>query len=165
MANLETLSTLFENKNYTEFMRAIDDTEPIDIAEFLSSLPEQRQLSVFRMFKKDIAAEIFAELESDVQERIISSVTDTELSAMLEELYVDDTVDMLEELPANMVKRILQVAKPDTRAIINKFLSYPENSAGSIMTAEFIDLRKSMTVGEAIAHIRKNVNARQSNLS
>ena len=155
MANLETLSTLFENKNYTEFMRAIDDTEPIDIAEFLSSLPEQRQLSVFRMFKKDIAAEIFAELESDVQERIISSVTDTELSAMLEELYVDDTVDMLEELPANMVKRILQVAKPDTRAIINKFLSYPENSAGSIMTAEFIDLRKSMTVGEAIAHIRK----------
>ena len=155
MANLEKLYTLLENKNYAEFMRAIDETEPIDIAEFISSLPEERQLSVFRMFKKDISADIFAELESEVQERIISAATDTEISSVIEDLYVDDAVDMLEELPANMVKRILQVAKPETRALINRFLSYPENSAGSIMTAEFIDLRRSMTVGEAINHIRK----------
>ena len=155
MANLEKLYTLLENKNYAEFMRAIDETEPIDIAELISSLPAERQLSVFRMFKKDISADIFAELESEVQERIISAAKDSEIASMIEELYVDDAVDMLEEIPANMVKRILQVAKPETRAIINKFLSYPEDSAGSIMTAEFIDLRKSMTVGEAIAHIRK----------
>ena len=155
MAKLDTLYTLLENKNYTEFMRAIDETEPIDIADFISSLPEERQLSVFRMFKKDISADIFAELDSEVQERIISVAKDYEIASMLEELYVDDAVDMLEELPANMVKRILQVAKPETRALINKFLSYPEDSAGSIMTAEFIDLKKNMTVGEAIAHIRK----------
>lgn len=155
MAKLDTLYTLLENKNYAEFMRAIDETEPIDIAEFIASLPEERQLSVFRMFKKNISADIFAELDSDVQEHLISKVGDAEISQMLEELYVDDAVDMLEELPANMVKRILKVAKPETRALINKFLSYPEDSAGSIMTAEFIDLKKSMTVGEAIAHIRK----------
>ena len=155
MAKLDTLYTLLENKNYAEFMRAIDETEPIDVAEFIGSLPEERQLSVFRMLGKDISADIFAELDSDVQERLISSAKDVEISMMLEELYVDDAVDMLEELPANMVKRILQVAKPETRALINKFLSYPEGSAGSIMTAEFIDLKKNMTVGEAIAHIRK----------
>lgn len=155
MAKLKDLYTILENKNYTEFMRAIDETEPIDIAEFIASLPEERQLSVFRMFKKDISADIFAELESDVQERIISVAKDSEIASMIEELYVDDAVDMLEELPANMVKRILQVAKPETRALINKFLSYPEDSAGSIMTAEFFDLRRTMTVGESIAHIRK----------
>ena len=151
----EGLLTLLENKNYAEFMRAIDETNPVDAAEFLTELPEERRLAVFRMFKKDAAAEIFAELDGEVQEMIISTATDTEISAMLEELYLDDTVDMLEELPANMVKRILQVAKPETRALINKFLSYPEDSAGSIMTAEFIDLRQSMTVGEALTHIRK----------
>ncbi len=155
MAKLDTLYTLLENKNYAEFMRAIDETEPIDIAEFIASLPEERQLSVFRMFKKNISADIFAELDSDVQEHIISKAGDSEISSMLEELYVDDAVDMLEELPANMVKRILKIAKPETRALINKFLSYPDDSAGSIMTAEFIDLKKNMTVGEAIAHIRK----------
>ncbi len=155
MAKLDTLYTLLENKNYTEFMRAIDETEPIDIAEFIESLPEEKRLSVFRMFKKNISADIFAELDSDVQEHIISKAGDAEISIMLEELYVDDAVDMLEELPANMVKRILQVAKPETRALINKFLSYPEDSAGSVMTAEFIDLKKNMTVGEAIANIRK----------
>lgn len=155
MAKLDTLHFLLENKNYTEFMRAIDETEPIDIAEFIASLPEERQLSVFRMFKKNISADIFAELDSEVQEHLISAAGDAEISMMLEELYVDDAVDMLEELPANMVKRILKAAKPETRALINKFLSYPEDSAGSIMTAEFIDLKKNMTVGEAIAHIRK----------
>ncbi|MBQ8208944.1 MAG: magnesium transporter [Clostridia bacterium] len=155
MANFENLYTLLETKNYSAFMRAIDEQNPIDTAEFISELPQEKQLAVFRMFKKDISADIFAELDSEVQERIISTATDTEISAMLEDLYVDDAVDMLEELPANMVKRILQVAKPETRTLINKFLSYPEDSAGSIMTAEFIDLHKTMTVGEAIAHIRK----------
>ncbi len=156
MANLEMLHELIESKKYSEFMRVIDEVEPIDAAEFISSLPEEKQLSVFRMIKKDIAADIFAEFDIDVKEHIISSATDSEISAMLEELYVDDAVDMLEELPANMVKHILHIAHPETRALINKFLSYPENSAGSIMTAEFIYLKKSMTAFAAIEHIRKN---------
>ena len=155
MASFENLYTLLENKNYSSFMIAIDEVDPVDAAYFIADLPQEKQLPVFRMLKKDIAADIFAELDIDIKERIIASATDTELSVMIEDLFVDDAVDLLEELPAGMVKRILKAAKPETRNIINKFLSYPEDSAGSIMTAEFIDLRKTMSVGEAIAHIRK----------
>ena len=156
MTFFEKLFSLLESKNYAEFMKIIDEAEPVDIAEFLMELPKEKQLAVFRMFKKDISADIFAELDIKAQEVIISSAADREVSELIEELYLDDAVDMLEELPANMVKRILQIAKPETRALINKFLSYPENSAGSLMTAEFVELKKTMTVGEAIAHIRKN---------
>lgn len=152
----EHLLGLLENKNYSEFMRAIDELQSANAAEFFAEIPEEKQLAVFRMFKKDLAAEIFAELDSDVQERIITAATDTEISTMIEELYVDDAVDMLEELPANLVKKILKVAKPDTRALINKFLSYPENSAGSVMTSELIHLKKDMTVEQAVDYIRKN---------
>lgn len=158
----EELTALLDGKNYSVFMRAVDDVNPIDTADFLASLPEERQLAVFRMFKKTIAADVFAELDPEIQEKIISTATDTEISSMLEDLYIDDAVDMLEELPANMVKKILQVAKPETRTLINKFLSYPEDSAGSIMTAEFIDLRGTMTVEEAIAHIRKTGNEKET---
>lgn len=158
----EELTALLDGKNYSAFMRAVDDVNPIDTADFLASLPEERQLAVFRMFKKTIAADVFAELDPEIQEKIISTATDTEISSMLEDLYIDDAVDMLEELPANMVKKILQVAKPETRTLINKFLSYPEDSAGSIMTAEFIDLRGTMTVEEAIAHIRKTGNEKET---
>lgn len=158
----ETLNELLEKKNYAAFMRAADEMNPVDTADFLSSLPESRQLAVFRMFKKDVAADIFAELDPEIQEKIISTATDTEISGMIEDLYIDDAVDMLEELPANMVKKILQVAKPETRSVINKFLSYPDDSAGSIMTAEFIDLRGTMTVEQAIAHIRKTGNEKET---
>ncbi|MBR4296452.1 MAG: magnesium transporter [Clostridia bacterium] len=151
----EVLTQLIENKKYAEFMHAIDEINPVDAADFLMSLPEDKQLTAFRMLKKDAAADIFAELESDFQEKIISTATDSEIATMIDELFMDDTVDMLEELPANMVKRILQSAKPETRTLINKFLSYPEASAGSIMTTEFVDLRKTMSVGEALSHIRK----------
>lgn len=158
----ENLNELLEKKNYAAFMRAADEMNPVDAADFLTSLPESKQLAVFRMFKKDIAADIFAELDPEIQEKIISTATDTEISGMIEDLYIDDAVDMLEELPANMVKKILQVAKPETRSVINKFLSYPEDSAGSIMTAEFIDLRGTMTVEQAIAHIRKTGNEKET---
>ncbi len=158
----ENLNELLEKKNYAAFMRAADEMNPVDAADFLASLPESKQLAVFRMFKKDVAADIFAELDPEIQEKIISTATDTEISGMIEDLYIDDAVDMLEELPANMVKKILQVAKPETRSVINKFLSYPEDSAGSIMTAEFIDLRGTMTVEQAIAHIRKTGNEKET---
>ena len=158
----ENLNELLEKKNYAAFMRAADEMNPVDAADFLTSLPESKQLAVFRMFKKDVAADIFAELDPEIQEKIISTATDTEISGMIEDLYIDDAVDMLEVLPANMVKKILQVAKPETRSVINKFLSYPEDSAGSIMTAEFIDLRGTMTVEQAIAHIRKTGNEKET---
>ena len=110
---------------------------------------------VYRLLPKEIAADVFANLEVEEQETIINSVTDTELAAIVEELYVDDAVDMMEELPANVVKRVMRTATPATRNIINQYLKYPENSAGSIMTAEFIDLKKYMSVKEAFARIRR----------
>ena len=127
----------------------------MDIAEFLEELPQDKIVVVFRTLPKEMAAEVFSNLEADTQQVIIQSATDQEVSAIVEELYVDDAVDMLEELPANVVKRVLKAARPDTRKLINQFLNYPDNSVGSIMTAEFTDLKQSMTVSQAIAHIRR----------
>jgi magnesium transporter len=107
------------------------------------------------MLKKDAAADIFAFMELDMQERLLSKMTDSELSMIIEDLFVDDAVDILEELPAIMVKRILKLSRPETRTLINKFLSYPDESAGSVMTAEFLDLHKEMTVAQAIDNIRR----------
>lgn len=128
---------------------------PVDAAEFFSSLEYEMIPAVFKLVHKDSLAEIFAELESDVQEKIITAMTDREIRHILDELFVDDAVDLIEELPANVVARVMKVATPETRDEINKFLAYPENSAGSVMTSEFISLHKSMTVSEAIEHIRK----------
>lgn len=145
---------LLESKRFPELMREIDTLNSVHCAEFFEELDRTQQIMVFRMLKKDMSAEIFAELSHQTMENIIRSVSDSELSAIMEELFVDDAVDMLEELPAGMVKRILKTVKPDTRATINRFLSYPEGSAGSIMTAEFIDFRRNMTVAQAIANIK-----------
>ena len=110
---------------------------------------------VFRLLSKETAADAFANFDAPEQEQIINSITDSELSAIVEELYVDDAVDMMEELPANVVKRVMRTATPETRNLINQYLNYPENSAGSIMTAEFVDLKKYMNVRESIARIRR----------
>ena len=112
-------------------------------------------LAVFRALPKELAAEVFSDLPPEDQQALIQAATDQELSAIVEELWVDDAVDLLEELPAGVVKRVLQAARPDTRQLINQFLHYPENSVGSIMTAEFTDLKRDMTVAQAIAHIRR----------
>jgi magnesium transporter len=125
------------------------------VAEFFNDLPEERQPSVFRLLEKDLAAEIFAELDGDVQETLIVAMSDREVRFMLDELFVDDAVDMLQEMPSNVVKRILKNATPETREQINRLLAYPEDSAGSIMTTEFIELRKSMTCAQAIDTIRR----------
>ena len=151
----ELLNSLLENKKYSEFMKAIDELNDIDAADYLESLPAELELSAFRMLKKDAAADIFAFMELDMQERLLNKMTDSELSMIIEDLFVDDAVDILEELPANMVKRILKLSRPETRNLINKFLSYPDESAGSVMTAEFLDLHKEMTVAQAIENIRK----------
>ncbi len=151
----DALLALLDNRQYTAFMHEIDEWNPMDAAEFFATLPPERLPLVFRLLKKDIASEIFAELDTDLQEQIIRKMSDREVSMMLEELYTDDVVDMLEEMPASIVKRVMKTATPETRDEINRFLSYPEESAGSVMTSEFIDLRKNMTCEEAVRRIRK----------
>ncbi len=153
--DMEKLNQLLEEKKYSQLVQELDDIPPVDAADFLASLPENRAAVIFRMLKKDSAAEIFAELDPDLQTKLVGLMTDREVKEIYEELYVDDAVDTLEEMPANVVKRILQLATAQTRAEINRFLAYPEDSAGSVMTSEFIDLKKNMTCEQAIAHIRK----------
>lgn len=151
----QALLHLIEHRDVRGLRAALAQENEVDIAEFMGQLPQEQAILVFRTLPKEIGAEVFSELEPEVQELVIRSVTDQELGAIVEDLFVDDAVDMLEEMPANVVKRVLKSARPDTRRLINQFLNYPENSAGSIMTAEFIDLRKNMTVSDAIGRIRR----------
>ena len=151
----EKLNSLLLDKKYADFMRAIDELNDIDAAEYLETLPDELMLSAFRMLKKDAAAGIFSFMDIDMQESLVDRMSDSEISMIIEDLFVDDAVDILEELPAIMVKRILKLSRPETRNLINKFLSYPEDSAGSVMTAEFLDLHKDMTVSQAIENIRR----------
>ena len=155
MMNVQALLELLERRDLHALRAALLEENEVDIAEFLEELPQDKIVVVFRALPKEMAAEVFSNLEPDTQQVIIQSATDQEVSAIVEELYVDDAVDMLEELPANVVKRVLKAARPDTRKLINQFLNYPDNSVGSIMTAEFTDLKQSMTVSQAIAHIRR----------
>lgn len=151
----EALRELTERRDYRALRTALAEENEVDIAEFIEALPEEKATVAFRTLPKELAAEVFSNLPPETQQVIIMSVTDRELSAIVEDLFVDDAVDMLEELPANVVRRVLKSAHPDTRKLINQFLNYPENSVGSIMTAEFMDLKKSMTVEAAIKHIRR----------
>ena len=129
--------------------------EPADIALILDKLPEDRLPLLYRLLPKETAAEVFVEMDPDVQELLIKTFSDTELKEVLEELYVDDTVDLIEEMPASVVKRILQHTDPETRKSVNEILKYPEDSAGSIMTTEFVDLKRDMTVEDAFKRIRR----------
>ncbi len=153
--SFETLLELLDQKKYSDFIHAIDEISPVDAAEFLEELPQKRFPIVFRLLKKDTAAEVFAELESEKQAELIAAMTDREITLILDELFVDDAVDMIEEMPAGMVERIMKSATPETRNEINRFLSYPDGSAGSIMTSEFIDLKKNLSAAQAIERIRR----------
>ena len=151
----DELLELLENHDMKQLRQRMDEMQDFDVAEFLSSIGDNRMPMLFRLLSKERAAEVFANLDAPEQERIINSITDSELSGIIEELYVDDAVDMMEELPANVVKRVMRTATPETRALINQYLRYPENSAGTIMTAEFVDLKKYMSVRESFARIRR----------
>lgn len=151
----DELLELLDQKNMKELKLRMEDMNEFDLAEFLSEIDDKRMAMVFRLLSKERAAEVFANFEPPEQEKIINSITDSELTGIVEELYVDDAVDMMEELPANVVKRVMRAATPQTRALINQYLNYPENSAGSIMTAEFVDLKKYMSVKESFARIRR----------
>lgn len=153
MTNQE-LSNLIEERSFGGLSELLYEMNEVDIADILQTLPPQQAVVILRLLKKDQSADVFAELDSDIQQQIIELISNEEICQLLEGLYVDDAVDMLEDLPANLVKRVLKSAKPDTRAVINRFLNYAPDSAGSIMTAEFLDLKKDMTVAQAIARIR-----------
>jgi magnesium transporter len=127
----------------------------VDIAEILDPLDKNTTLLVFRMLPKDLAVDVFAHFSSEQQRDIINAVTDKELEYILDELFFDDMIDLIEEMPANVVNKILKNSTHDERDLINQFLKYPEDSAGSIMTIEYVELRKTMTVKEALAHIKE----------
>ncbi|MBQ4309664.1 MAG: magnesium transporter [Lachnospiraceae bacterium] len=151
----EALQEMLSERRYRELKDALAEMNEVDIAEFILEQPAEKTVLLFRMLPKEIAADVFSNLESDVQETIIASITDFELREIMDDLFVDDAVDMLEELPSNMVKRVLKNTAPEDRKLLNQFLRYPDDSAGSIMTAEFIDLKETMTVEDAIKRIRR----------
>ena len=151
----DQLEELLDRHDMKELQRRMEELNEFDVAEFLSEIDDNRMPMVFRLLSKETAADVFANFEAPEQERIINAITDSELAGIVEELYVDDAVDIVEELPANVVRRVMRAATPQTRNLINQYLRYPENSAGSIMTAEFVDLKKYMSVKESIARIRR----------
>ena len=152
---VSTLLTLLQEKKYPTIKEILETMNPADIASAFEEMDESRLPVLFRLIPKELAAETFVEMESDRQELLIRGFSDSELREVLDELYVDDAVDIVEEMPANVVKRILAQADPDLRKDINEILRYPENSAGSIMTVEYVTLRPEMTVKEAILRIRR----------
>ncbi len=151
---LENILELYELKRFSKIRGILGEMNPVDIAAILNELEKDKQVVLFRLLPKGLAAEAFVELDGDMQEALIKSFSDSELRDVLNELFLDDTVDIIEEMPAGVVKRILSQSDPQTRRTINELLNYPRESAGSIMTTEFIDLKKDMTVEEAFAHIR-----------
>lgn len=151
----KTLLKLLEEKKYPSLRDILVTMNPSDVAGIFQALDRDRIPLLFRLLPKEQAAETFVEMEPEDQELLIRGLSDSELKEVLDELYVDDAVDLVEEMPANVVRRILDQADPDTRATINELLRYPENSAGSIMTTEYVTLRPDMTVEESILRIRR----------
>ena len=151
----ENISELCKNKNYHKIKDILIEINPTDVAAIFEELPTEQRLLLFRLLPKEEAAETFVELNGDTQEALITAFSDTELKEVIDELYLDDTVDIIEEMPATVVKRILKNTDTQTRKSINTLLKYPEDSAGSIMTPEFVDLKKDSTVEDAFKRIRR----------
>ena len=150
-----TLLKLLDEKKYATLRDILITMNPSDIAAIFDELAEERLPLLFRLLPKELAADTFVEMEPDAQELLIRGFSDSELREVLDELFVDDAVDIVEEMPANVVRRILSQADPEMRQSINEILRYPENSAGSIMTTEYVSLRPQMTVADAITNIRR----------
>ena len=151
----ERLSQLLVDKKFAEVKLHVQDLPAPDLAELFSELDERYHSLLFRLLSKELAAETFVEMDSDLQQALITRFTDRELSDILDELYIDDTVDIIEEMPANVVKRILKNSDSEDRAIINRILRYPKDSAGTVMTTEYVRFTGDMTVADALLHIRR----------
>ena len=153
--DLDSIKELLENKQYTSLRQALSEINDADIAAILENLDEEDCLKVFRILPKSMAADVFSYLELENQQMIITSLADKEAAGIINNLMADDATDLLEEMPANIVKKLLANASAEVRRDINHLLQYPEDSAGSIMTVEFLDLKEHLTVQEAIERIRK----------
>lgn len=153
--NEEQILEMLENREYKELKIELEKMYPVDLAELLEEFDEKQRIIVFRLLSKESAADTFTYLNSDMREVLINALTDSEIKEVMDEMYLDDTVDVLEEMPANVVDRLLMVTDEETRVQINQLLQYPEDSAGSIMNVEYIALRKEMTVAESILKIRQ----------
>jgi len=145
---------MLDEKHYHALRNELLEENPVDIAQLIENIPVDKAVLVFRMLPKDMAAEVFAELYSDAQKSLIGVLSDTEIHLIIEELFLDDAVDFIEEMPASIAKKVLANAKVETRNEINRLLKYPVNSAGSIMTVEYVDLKREMTVRQSFDRIR-----------
>ena len=152
----EKLSFCFETRKFADLRILLLDMEPADISLFMcDNLDEKEQIKFFRLLPKELASDVFVELDTDLQESLIKAFTDKELKAVIDDMYLDDAVDVIEEMPANVVKRILKAADPENRKQINQLLEYPDDSAGSIMTTEYVSLSASTTIESAFDRIRR----------
>ncbi len=153
----EALEGYFRERKFTDLRMTVMDMEPFDIADFVEErLPEEKdKLLFFRLLPKELASDVFVEFDSDTQEALIEAFSDKELKAVLDDMFLDDAVDIIDEMPASLVKRILKSASPEDRKQINELLEYPDDSAGSIMTPEFVSFSKDMTVQDSFSKIRR----------
>ena len=155
MNTLEMVQTLLKQRGFAKLRSRVLEMNPADIGAIMEELPQEELLLFFRLLPKELAAEAFVNVDGDVQEELIKSFSDREISDVMSELYVDDAVDMIEEMPANVVRRVLKYTDPDMRKAINEILQYPSDSAGSLMTTEYVGLKAGMTVRTAFDYIRK----------
>ena len=151
----ERLDKLLETNRHGELRGALMMLNDVDIAEYMDTLEPDKVLLVFRLLPKDISADVFSYMDDDQREKLMESISDQEISHIVDDMFIDDAVDFLEELPAGVVKRILAACQPEKRELINQFLRYPANSAGSIMTIEFCEFHQGITVREAMDEIRR----------
>jgi magnesium transporter len=151
----EKILDLVKRGEYGEARKELINLNAVDIAQLFEEISQEKLLIIFRILPKDLASEVFTYMSSELQQYVIELITDQEAVSILDNLFIDDAVDFLEEMPSNVVKRILRNTSEETRRIINQILNYPEDSAGSIMTIEYVDLKKEMTVKQAIQYIKK----------
>ncbi|HQC54492.1 MAG TPA: magnesium transporter [Clostridia bacterium] len=148
--------TLIGEEKYTEARQEIIEFGAVDIAQLFEDVPQAKLVIVFRLLPKDLSSDVFTYMSSDLQRQVIEAITDEEVIAIMRDLFMDDAIDFIEEMPSNVVKRVLKNASEDTRILVNQFLNYPTDSAGSIMTIEYVDLKKDMTVKQALNYIKIN---------
>ena len=152
---IEEIIELIKNKKIGKLRNVLENINSADFPTLFEELEEEDMIIIYRLLPKDKAAEVFVELDADLQEKLINFFTDKELRGIIDELFMDDTVDLIEEMPSNVVKRIVRNIKPADRKVINELLKYPEDSAGSIMTTEMVELKENMTVNQAFSIIKK----------
>ncbi|MBR6335191.1 MAG: magnesium transporter, partial [Clostridia bacterium] len=161
-ALLNIISKMLEENKFSTLKDILKEMNTVDIAQAISESEPDKQVKIFRLLPKNSSAEVFSYLDSDTQETVINSITNVEIHNLVEDMFIDDAVDFLEEVPANVVTRVLAQTSRETREIINKFLRYPEDSAGSIMTVEMAAFHESLTVDEAINELRRTAQDKES---